>query len=145
MDGFLVEPRNQGQAGNTWEPSHEWWLAEATPSSRVSNGSPENQWVPWLIYKTKTEDPQTELEQLQTGLTGGSYRSDRWVPVWSVRSTGLTGVRRRSLETSKRTTCIWITKLASRLSKFVVAGHPSDGAMTKNSKFTLEGHVSLVC
>jgi hypothetical protein len=26
----------------------------------------------------------------------------------------------------------------------VVAGHPSDGAMTKISNFSLEGHVSLV-
>jgi hypothetical protein len=23
MDGFLVEPQNQGQARTTWEPSHE--------------------------------------------------------------------------------------------------------------------------
>jgi hypothetical protein len=34
VDGFLVEPQNQGRAGTTWEPSHEWRLAEATPSSR---------------------------------------------------------------------------------------------------------------
>jgi hypothetical protein len=36
VDGFLVEPQNQGQAGTTWERSHEWQLAEATPSSRGS-------------------------------------------------------------------------------------------------------------
>jgi hypothetical protein len=34
VDGFLVEPQNKGRAGTTWEPSHEWRLAEATPSSR---------------------------------------------------------------------------------------------------------------
>jgi hypothetical protein len=34
LDGFLVEPQNQGRAGTTWEPSHEWRLAEATPSLR---------------------------------------------------------------------------------------------------------------
>jgi hypothetical protein len=34
MDGFLVEPQNQGRAETTWEPSHEWRLAEATPSTR---------------------------------------------------------------------------------------------------------------
>jgi hypothetical protein len=34
MDGFLVEPQNQGRARTTWERSHEWRLAEATPSSR---------------------------------------------------------------------------------------------------------------
>jgi hypothetical protein len=30
MDGFLVEPQNQGRAGTTWEPIHEWRLVEAT-------------------------------------------------------------------------------------------------------------------
>jgi hypothetical protein len=34
VDGFLVEPRNQDRPGTTCEPSHEWRLAEATPSSR---------------------------------------------------------------------------------------------------------------
>jgi hypothetical protein len=48
---------------------------------RVSSGSPENHWVPWLIHKAKTEEPKTEMQQLQTGLTGGSDWSDRWVPV----------------------------------------------------------------
>ena len=42
----------------------------------VSSGSPENHWVPWLIHKAKTEEPKTEVQQFQTGLTGGS---DRWV------------------------------------------------------------------
>jgi hypothetical protein len=78
MDDFLVEPQNQDRDGTTWEPSHEWQLVEATPSSR---GFLENHWVPWLIHKTKTEEPKTELQQLQTTLTGGSDRSDRWVPV----------------------------------------------------------------
>jgi hypothetical protein len=61
----------------------------------------------------------------------------------TVRSTGLTGVRGRSQETSKRRTHVRIARLASRLSKFAVAGHPSNGAMTKISDFSLEGHVSL--
>jgi hypothetical protein len=47
----------------------------------VSNGSPENHWVPSLIHKAKTKEPKTEMQQLQIGLTGGSDRSDRWVPV----------------------------------------------------------------
>jgi hypothetical protein len=38
---------------------------------RVSGGSPENHWVPWLIHKAKTEELKTEVQQLQTGLTGG--------------------------------------------------------------------------
>jgi hypothetical protein len=36
----------------------------------VSSGSPENHWVPWLIHKSKTGEPKTVLQQLQTGLTG---------------------------------------------------------------------------
>jgi hypothetical protein len=47
----------------------------------VSSASPENHWVPWLIHKAKTEEPKTEMQQLQTGLTGVSDRSDRWVPI----------------------------------------------------------------
>jgi hypothetical protein len=47
----------------------------------VSSGSPDNHWVPWLIHKAKTEEPKTVLQQHQTGLTGGSDRSDQWVPV----------------------------------------------------------------
>jgi hypothetical protein len=34
-----------------------------------------------LIHKAKTEEPKMVLQQCQTGLTGGSDRSDRWVPV----------------------------------------------------------------
>jgi hypothetical protein len=42
----------------------------------VSSGSPENHWVPWLIHKGKTKEPKTEVQQHQTGLTGGSGGSD---------------------------------------------------------------------
>jgi hypothetical protein len=38
VDGFLVEPQNQGRAGTTCEPSHEWRLAKATSSSRGLQG-----------------------------------------------------------------------------------------------------------
>jgi hypothetical protein len=31
----------------------------------VSSGSPENHWVRWLIHKAKTEEPKTEMQQLQ--------------------------------------------------------------------------------
>jgi hypothetical protein len=57
--------------------------------------------------------------------------------------TGLTGVRRRSPETSKRSTrrermaCVEAKQGA-------VAGHPSDGENLKTSKTALEGLVSLV-
>jgi hypothetical protein len=34
-----------------------------------------------LIHKAKIEEPKMVLQQCQTGLTGVSDRSDRWVPV----------------------------------------------------------------
>jgi hypothetical protein len=37
--------------------------------------------VPLLIHKAKTKEPKTVLQQLQTGLTSGSDRSDWWVPI----------------------------------------------------------------
>jgi hypothetical protein len=74
MDSFLVESQNQGRAGTTWEPSHEWRLAEATPSSWGFRWFTRNHWVPWLIHKAKIEEPKMELQQLQTGMTGGSDR-----------------------------------------------------------------------
>jgi hypothetical protein len=89
----------------------------------VSSGSPENHGVLWLIHKAKTEEPRTEVQQ---------------------HCTDLTGVQRRSPETSKRRTRVGIARLASRLSKFAVAEHPSDGAMTKISEFALWGHVSQI-
>jgi hypothetical protein len=59
-----------------------------------------------------------------------------------VSSTSLTGVRRRSPETSKRRTRVGITRLALRVSKFAVAGHLSDGVMKTISKSALGGCVS---
>jgi hypothetical protein len=37
-------------------------------------------WVPWLIHKAKTEEPKTELQQLQTSLTclTSGYQSGWW-------------------------------------------------------------------
>jgi hypothetical protein len=81
--------------------------------------------------------PKMEVQQYRTGLTDVSDRFDQGVPVWPVRSTGLTCVRRCSPETSKRWTHIGITRLASRLSKFAVARHPFDGAMKKFPKVPL--------
>jgi hypothetical protein len=48
-------------------------------------------------------------------------------------------VQRRSPETSKWRTRVAIARLVSRLSKFGVAGHPSDGAKTKIPKVPLGG------
>jgi hypothetical protein len=57
-----------------WEPNHEF--VEATPSSRGFRWITKNHWVPWLIHKDKIEEPKTEVQQHQTGLTGG-YWSDQ--------------------------------------------------------------------
>jgi hypothetical protein len=98
-----------------------------------------------LIHKAKTEEPKTEMQQLQTGLTGGS---DRWVrPV----CTGLSGEEHRSDRCATtqsgdfkaedmrrdRKACVEAKQVA-------VDGHPSDGVMTEISDFALEGHVSLI-
>jgi hypothetical protein len=83
-----------------------------------------------LIHKTKTEEPKTDLQQLKTGLTGGSDRSDRCETTRS-RDFKAEDTRRY------RKACVEAKQVA-------VAGHPSDGVMTKISKFALEGHVSLI-
>jgi hypothetical protein len=70
-----VEP---GQRGSR-VMSGDWWRLHRVHG--VSSGSPENHRIPWLIHKAKTEEPKTEMQQLQTGLTGGSDRSDQWVQV----------------------------------------------------------------
>jgi hypothetical protein len=80
-----------------------------------------------LIHKAKTEEPKTEMQQLQTGLTGGSDRC------------AMTQFGDFEAEDTcqDRKTCVEAKQVA-------VAGHPSDGEMTKISKFALEGHVSLI-
>jgi hypothetical protein len=97
---------------------------------RVSSGSPENHWVPWLIHKAKTEEPKTEVQQHQTGLTGGSDRSGRCVTTQS-------GDFKAEDTRRGRKACV-------EAKQVVVAEHPSDGATTKISDFALEGYVSLI-
>jgi hypothetical protein len=72
MDGFLVEPENQGRAGTTCEPSHEWRLAEATPSL----------WgFRWFTRKPlgSLVDPQSQDRGTDDGDAVVPDRSDRWV------------------------------------------------------------------
>jgi hypothetical protein len=83
-----------------------------------------------LIHKAKTEEPKTELQQLQTGLTGGSDQSDRCATTQS-------GDFEAEDMRRDRKACVEAKQVA-------VAAHPSDGAMTKISEFALEGHVSLI-
>jgi hypothetical protein len=77
MDGFLVEPQNQGRAGlrGSQVMSGDWRRLHRVHGD--SGGSPENHWVPWLIHKAKTDEPKTEVQQLQIGLAGEEHRSDR--------------------------------------------------------------------
>jgi hypothetical protein len=72
MDGFFVEPQNQGRAGTTWEPSHEWRLAEATPNSRGFR---------WFTRKPlgSLVDPQSQDKRTKDGGAAASDQSDRWV------------------------------------------------------------------
>jgi hypothetical protein len=69
------------------------------------------------------------LQQLQTGLTGG-YRSDRCATTQS--------------EIFEAEDTHWDRMACVEAKQGAVAGHPSDGAMTKISDFALEGHVSLI-
>jgi hypothetical protein len=52
----LVEPQNQGRAGTSWEPSHEWWLAEAKSSSRGLRWFTRKPSVTRLSHKAEAED-----------------------------------------------------------------------------------------
>jgi hypothetical protein len=80
-----------------------------------------------LIHKAKTEEPKTVLQQLQTGLTGGSDRC----------ATTQSGDFKVVDTHRDRMACVEAKKGA-------VTGHPSDGENLKFSKTTLEGHVSLI-
>jgi hypothetical protein len=83
-----------------------------------------------LIHKAKTEEPKMMVQQLQTGLTGEEHWSDRCATTQS-GDLEVEDTRR------DRKACVEAKQVA-------VAGHPSDGAMTKVSDFALEGHVSLI-
>jgi hypothetical protein len=74
VDDFLAEPENQGRAGTTWEPSHEWRLAKATPSSRGFR---------WFTKKPLGSfvNPQSQYRRTEDGAAAVPGRSDRWVPV----------------------------------------------------------------
>jgi hypothetical protein len=65
-----------------------------------------------------------------TGLTGEEHRSDQCATTQSVDFEAEDTHRDRKA-------CVEAKQVA-------VAGHPSDGAMTKTSEFTIEGNVSLI-
>jgi hypothetical protein len=64
------------------------------------------------------------------GLTGVEHRSDRYATTQS-------GDFEAEDTRRDRKACVEAKQVA-------VAGHPSDGTMTKISDFDLEGHVSLI-
>jgi hypothetical protein len=123
MDGFLVEPQNQGRAGTMWELSHEWRLAEATPSSRGFQ---------WFTRKPlgSLVDPRSQDRRTEDGGVAASDRSDRCATTQS-------GDFEAEDTHRDRKACVEAKQVA-------IARHPSDGVMTKISNFTLEGQVSLI-
>jgi hypothetical protein len=123
MGGFLVEPQNRGRAGTTWEPSHEWRLVEATPSSRGFR---------WFARKPlgSLVDPQSQDRRTEDGAVAALDRSDRCATTQS-------GIFEAEDTRRDRMACVEANQGA-------VGGHPSDGENLKTSKTALEGLVSLV-
>jgi hypothetical protein len=130
MDGFLVEPQNQGRAGTTWELSHEWRLAEATPSSRGFRPFTRKP-LGSLV------DPQSQDRRTEDGAAAVPDRSDRWEHRSDRCATTQSGIFEGEDMRRDRKACIEAKQVA-------VAGHPSDGENLKTSKTTFEGLVSLV-
>jgi hypothetical protein len=56
VDGFLVEPQNQGRVGTSWEPSHECDWRRPHQVRGVCGGSLENHRVTRLSHKAEAED-----------------------------------------------------------------------------------------
>jgi hypothetical protein len=100
VDGLLVEPQNQGRPGTSWEPSHEWRLAEATSSSRG---------LRWFTRKPSgySAEPQSRGRRPDVAV-----RPKPALPAWR---TGLPVWGRMAPEASRRRTHVGITRLASRL------------------------------
>jgi hypothetical protein len=116
MDGFLVEPQNQGRAGTTWEPSHEWRLEEATSSS----------WgFQWFTRKPlgSLVDPESQDRRTEDGAATVPDRSDRC-------ATTQTGIFKAEDMRRGRKACVEAKQVA-------VTGHPSDGENLKTSKTAL--------
>jgi hypothetical protein len=126
------------------ELTHEWRLADATPSSRGFQ---------WFTGKPlgSLVDPQSQDQRTEDGAAATPDRSDRWVrPVRPV-PTGLTGEEHRSDRCAKTQSKIFKAEDTRRdcmacveAKQGAIAGYPSYGENLKTSKTTLEGLVSLV-
>jgi hypothetical protein len=134
VNGFLVEPQNQGRVGTMWEPSHEWRLADATPTSRG---------LQWFTRKPLgySVEPQNRDRRLDEEVwpprlvqPSGPVRPPRPVrPPWSLAP------RCFEAEDTRRD-----RKVCVEAKQVAVTGHPSDEQNLKTSNFALEGLVSLV-
>jgi hypothetical protein len=96
----------------------------------VSSGSPENNWVPWLIHKAKTEEPKTEVQQHQTGLTDEEHQFDRCATTQS-------GDIQAEDTRKDRKYCV-------KAKQVCVHWGSVRWSDDKISEFALEGHVSLI-
>jgi hypothetical protein len=93
-------------------------------------------WATKPRSKTRRGGAATQAgSTVQDGQSDRLGRSNRLGGVWPPGSLPL---RSFEAEDMRR-----IARLASRLSKVVVSGHPSNGENLKTSKFALGGHVSL--
>jgi hypothetical protein len=118
----LVEPQNQGRAGTTWEPSQEWRLAEATPSS---------QGLQWFTRKPLgySVEPQNRGRRLDEEVqlprpVQPPRRGGQTAWAGQIARAGLTAQVGRSdrpghwrRDASKRRTRVGIARLALRLSR----------------------------
>jgi hypothetical protein len=116
VDGFLVEPQNQGRVGTTWESSHEWRLAEATPSSRGLQWftrKPLGYSVEPLNRGRRLDEEVRPPRPVQLPRKGGQTA---WASLTTsgVRSDRRGRCRRKA---SKWRTHVGIARLASRLSR----------------------------
>jgi hypothetical protein len=127
VDGFFVEPQNQGRAETTWEPSHEWRLAEPTPSSWGL------QWFTRkpLGYSVEPQNRDRRLDEevwpTQAGSTAQEGRSDRLGQSDCPGRSNCPGGRsdrpgRWRRDASKQRTRVGIARLASRLSRLRSSG-----------------------
>jgi hypothetical protein len=104
--------------GRASKPRSSRDYVSAELSVAIGGGYTEFVGFQWFTRKLlgSLVDPQSQDRRTEDRAAAAPDRSDRWVwPVWLVRSAGLTGMRRRSPESSKRRTRVGIAWLASRL------------------------------
>jgi hypothetical protein len=110
-------------AGTSWEPSHEWWLAVATSSSRG---------LRWFTRKPPGYSAEPQNQGRRPGV-------DVWPkPAWPVLRTGLTGLGSQGAGSFEAEDTRRDRKACVEATRSAVAGHPSDGAMKTNSQSALE-------